>query len=122
MKQDIQQRGVPSAMITDVRPTTEVAANKVHYKLTPQVIHQIFVEYPRVLDVYEKYVPDRVGCFGLCCIRRGNVHACLMQRSSFSPLIDDRRRVLGEILPIAYVSTRSSEVQAAASSRLKRYF
>lgn len=39
-KAEKQTVGMPSALIADVRPTSETC-NAVHYKITPQIIHQV---------------------------------------------------------------------------------
>lgn len=42
-----QRRGLPSELLADVRPVHETC-NAVHYRLTPTIIHQIFIQYPAV--------------------------------------------------------------------------
>ena len=54
-----QRIGMSSAMLTDLKPASET--NRLVYRLTPQVIHQIFVEYPSVLQVYEEHVPHKIS-------------------------------------------------------------
>lgn len=46
-------------MLTNIKPNSEI--NKHVYRLTPQIIHQIFVEYPAVRDVYEEHVPHKLS-------------------------------------------------------------
>ena len=53
-----QRIGMSSAMLTDLKPNSEI--NRHVYRLTPQVIHQIFVEYPMVRQVYEEHVPHKI--------------------------------------------------------------
>eukprot|EP00899_Mesostigma_viride_P016881 jgi/Mesvir1/25194/Mv12891-RA.2 len=55
-----QKVGIPNAMIADVRPTTDGRANKVHFKLTPEIIRQLFVEKPAVHKAYLANVPDKM--------------------------------------------------------------
>jgi hypothetical protein len=58
-KTDKQNKGMPSALLADVRPTASTS-NTVQYKLTPQAIQQIFVMYPSVQSLYNQLVPDKV--------------------------------------------------------------
>ncbi|KAL6046693.1 General transcription factor IIH subunit putative, variant 2 [Balamuthia mandrillaris] len=55
-----QQRGMSSELLADVKPALETC-NAVHYRLTPTVIRQIFVEYPAVKKAYEEWVPDKLS-------------------------------------------------------------
>ncbi len=43
-----------------VRPVAETE-HAVHYKLTPALIHRIFVKYPAVQKAYEAYVPHKMS-------------------------------------------------------------
>lgn len=54
-----QNVGMPSALLTDVRPSSETS-NTVQYKITPTIIHQIFIENPEVEKLYKEMVPDKV--------------------------------------------------------------
>lgn len=54
-----QKQGMPSALLSDVRPDEETHLT-VHYNLTPAIIHQIFVEKPAVEKLYKDLVPDKV--------------------------------------------------------------
>eukprot|EP01087_Luapelamoeba_hula_P024350 TRINITY_DN9235_c0_g2_i1.p1 TRINITY_DN9235_c0_g2~~TRINITY_DN9235_c0_g2_i1.p1 ORF type:complete len:816 (-),score=173.23 TRINITY_DN9235_c0_g2_i1:86-2533(-) len=54
-----QRKGMPSELLADVRPVMETC-NAVHYRLTPTIIHQIFLEYPAVKKAYDEWVPDKL--------------------------------------------------------------
>ena len=56
-KQRSQERGTPSALITDVRPSQQ---SSIKYTLTPEIIRQIFLEYPGVKRAYDENVPDKL--------------------------------------------------------------
>jgi hypothetical protein len=58
-KSSNQQKGIPSALLADVRPTA-ANSNTVQYKLTPATIHQIFIMYPNVQKLYNEMVPTKV--------------------------------------------------------------
>jgi len=54
-----QNIGMSSALLTDVRPSSETS-NTVQYKITPAIIHQIFIENPEVEKLYKEMVPDKM--------------------------------------------------------------
>ncbi|ONK79246.1 uncharacterized protein A4U43_C01F4410 [Asparagus officinalis] len=56
-----QRTGLKSAMLADVRPSADGRANKVMFSLTPEIIHQIFVEKPAVLRAFLNYVPRKMS-------------------------------------------------------------
>ena len=57
-----QRLGMSTAMLTDIRPSSSQSECNSHvYRLTPQVIHQIFVEYPKVRETYELQVPHKIS-------------------------------------------------------------
>eukprot|EP00898_Chlorokybus_atmophyticus_P004498 jgi/Chlat1/5049/Chrsp33S00382 len=55
-----QRTGMPNAMLADVRPTSDGRRNAVSFKLTPEVIHQIFAEKPAVHRAYLANVPHKM--------------------------------------------------------------
>jgi transcription initiation factor TFIIH subunit 1 len=55
-----QVTGIPSVLLADVRPTFETS-NAVHYKLTPQIIQQIFLQFPAVQRAYADNVPLKIS-------------------------------------------------------------
>jgi len=55
-----QRTGMPSALVADVRPSTQTA-NELRFSLTPEIIHGIFVEYPAVHQAYLQNVPDKLS-------------------------------------------------------------
>jgi len=60
MKSTNQRKGMPTELVADVRPSMETC-NAVHYRLTPTIIHQIFLEYPAVKRAYDAWVPDKLN-------------------------------------------------------------
>uniref|UniRef100_A0A6V7QSZ5 BSD domain-containing protein n=1 Tax=Ananas comosus var. bracteatus TaxID=296719 RepID=A0A6V7QSZ5_ANACO len=55
-----QQAGFKSAMLADVRPSTDGRTNKVTFSLTPEIIHQIFAEKPAVHRAFLNFVPTKM--------------------------------------------------------------
>ncbi|XP_008789678.1 general transcription and DNA repair factor IIH subunit TFB1-1-like isoform X1 [Phoenix dactylifera] len=55
-----QQAGFKSAMLADVRPSTDGRTNKVTFSLTPEIIHQIFAEKPAVHWAFLNFVPSKM--------------------------------------------------------------
>jgi hypothetical protein len=47
-------------IFSDALAPTRETEGKVHYQLTPEIIHKIFVNYPGVRAAYKKHVPDKV--------------------------------------------------------------
>lgn len=60
LKSNNQQKGMPTALLADVRPIIE-SSGTVHYTLTPTIIHQIFVEKPAVEKLYKENVPEKMS-------------------------------------------------------------
>ncbi|GBG62047.1 hypothetical protein CBR_g28523 [Chara braunii] len=56
-----QRRGLPSAMLADVRPSTDGKSNTISFSLTAEIIHQIFAEKPAVHKAYLANVPDKMS-------------------------------------------------------------
>ncbi|KAG8488662.1 hypothetical protein CXB51_016727 [Gossypium anomalum] len=59
-KKTKQRLGFKSAMISDIKPSTDGRTNKVTFNLTPEVILQIFAEKPAVHRAFLSYVPNKV--------------------------------------------------------------
>ncbi|XP_038974694.1 general transcription and DNA repair factor IIH subunit TFB1-1-like isoform X2 [Phoenix dactylifera] len=55
-----QRAGFRSAMLADVRPSTDGRTNKVTFSLTPEIIHQIFAEKPAVHRAFLNFVPIKM--------------------------------------------------------------
>ncbi|XP_010913638.1 general transcription and DNA repair factor IIH subunit TFB1-1 isoform X2 [Elaeis guineensis] len=55
-----QRAGFKSAMLADVRPSTDGRTNKVTFSLTPEIIHQIFAEKPAVHRAFLNFVPSKM--------------------------------------------------------------
>ncbi|XWS73786.1 hypothetical protein CRYUN_Cryun02cG0159300 [Craigia yunnanensis] len=60
-KKTKQRLGFKSAMISDIRPSTDGRTNKVTFNLTPEVILQIFAEKPAVHRAFLSYVPNKMS-------------------------------------------------------------
>ncbi|PIA45976.1 LOW QUALITY PROTEIN: hypothetical protein AQUCO_01600319v1 [Aquilegia coerulea] len=56
-----QRVGFRIAMMADVRPRTDGRSNLVTFNLTPEIIHQIFVEKPAVREAYLSFVPRKMS-------------------------------------------------------------
>ncbi|KAL1925034.1 uncharacterized protein VTP21DRAFT_4688 [Calcarisporiella thermophila] len=59
-EQQKQTKGKSSAWV-DLRPGTEEGGKDVKYTLTPQIINDIFVQYPSVKRAYDRHVPDQLS-------------------------------------------------------------
>ncbi|KAJ8499080.1 hypothetical protein OPV22_009632 [Ensete ventricosum] len=55
-----QRTGFKSAMLADIRPSTDGRTNKVTFSLTPEIIHQIFAEKPAVHRAFLNFVPSKM--------------------------------------------------------------
>ncbi|XP_057983242.1 general transcription and DNA repair factor IIH subunit TFB1-1 isoform X2 [Malania oleifera] len=55
-----QRVGFKSAMISDVKPSTDGRTNRVTFNLTPEIIHQIFSEKPAVHQAFLDFVPNKM--------------------------------------------------------------
>ncbi|KAF6141321.1 hypothetical protein GIB67_008498 [Kingdonia uniflora] len=55
-----QRLGFKSAMLADLRPSTDGKSNSIKFDLTPDIIHQIFIEKPAVRQAYLKFVPSKM--------------------------------------------------------------
>nr|KJB09168.1 hypothetical protein B456_001G127200 [Gossypium raimondii] len=60
-KKTKQRLGFKSAMISDIKPSTDGRTNKVTFNLTPEVILQIFAEKPAVHRAFLSYVPNKMS-------------------------------------------------------------
>eukprot|EP01133_Synstelium_polycarpum_P006917 gene6917-8043_t len=60
MRSDKQNMGLPSIFLSDVRPTTE-SVSTVKYRLTPSIIHQIFIQNPSVERAFKDNVPLKIS-------------------------------------------------------------
>ncbi|XVF19568.1 hypothetical protein REPUB_Repub11eG0122500 [Reevesia pubescens] len=60
-KKTKQRLGFKSAMISDIRPSTDGRTNKVTFNLTPEIILQIFAEKPAVHRAFLSYVPKKMS-------------------------------------------------------------
>jgi transcription initiation factor TFIIH subunit 1 len=56
-----QKKGLPSSLLADIRPTTDISSSDIKYTLTPMIIHTIFLQYPQVHRIYKENVPDKVS-------------------------------------------------------------
>lgn len=61
IKMSKQRTGFKSAMLADIRPSTDGRTNKVTFSLTPEIIHQIFAEKPAVHRAFLDYVPNKLS-------------------------------------------------------------
>jgi transcription initiation factor TFIIH subunit 1 len=59
-KTENQPTGMSTVLSSDVRPSSETC-NAVHYKITPQIIHQIFIQFPVVQRAYLDNVPTKMS-------------------------------------------------------------
>eukprot|EP00871_Galdieria_phlegrea_P004800 jgi/Galph1/5320/GphlegSOOS_G3921.1 len=55
-----QKKGLVSEVLTDISPVEE-KGKTVKYRLTPEIIHQIFTEQPAVYLAYQNYVPQKMS-------------------------------------------------------------
>eukprot|EP00741_Cyanophora_paradoxa_P022684 tig00021493_g21907.t1 len=55
-----RRTGMPNALISDLKPQQDTA-NKLHFRVTPEVIHAIFVETPAVHRAYLQNVPHKLS-------------------------------------------------------------
>ncbi|KAI3871691.1 hypothetical protein MKW92_021748 [Papaver armeniacum] len=55
-----QRLGLKSAMLANFRPLTDGRTNKVTFRLTPEIIHEIFTEKPAVHRAFLKFVPSKM--------------------------------------------------------------
>ena len=60
-----QKRGKPGQLV-DPRPLSVNGETKII--ITPQLVHDIFEEFPIVAKAYRDNVPEKVLCFGSCCV------------------------------------------------------
>jgi transcription initiation factor TFIIH subunit 1 len=56
-----QKTAKTSAILTDVTGDNETGGTTVKYSLNPEVIHQIFIQYPAVYTAYKAQVPDKMS-------------------------------------------------------------
>ncbi|KAK8483093.1 hypothetical protein V6N13_101669 [Hibiscus sabdariffa] len=56
-----QRLGFKSAMVSDIKPSTDGRTNKVTFNLTPEIILQIFAEKPAVHRAFLSYVPNKMS-------------------------------------------------------------
>ncbi|KAF3790052.1 putative RNA polymerase II transcription factor B subunit 1-1 [Nymphaea thermarum] len=59
-RQTKQRTGFKSAMLADIRPSTDGRTNKVTFNLTAEIIHQIFAEKPAVHRAFLNLVPGKM--------------------------------------------------------------
>ncbi|KAI4321735.1 hypothetical protein MLD38_035083 [Melastoma candidum] len=59
-KKSKQRPGFKSAMISDIKPSTDGLTNKVTFNLTPEIILQIFAERPAVHAAFLTRVPSKM--------------------------------------------------------------
>ncbi|CAN6441341.1 unnamed protein product [Victoria cruziana] len=59
-RQQNQRTGFKSAMLADIRPSTDGRTNKVTFNLTAEIIHQIFAEKPAVHRAFLDLVPRKM--------------------------------------------------------------
>ncbi|XP_031487438.1 general transcription and DNA repair factor IIH subunit TFB1-1-like isoform X2 [Nymphaea colorata] len=59
-RQPKQRTGFKSAMLADIRPSTDGRTNKVTFNLTAEIIHQIFAEKPAVHRAFLNLVPGKM--------------------------------------------------------------
>ncbi|KDO25125.1 hypothetical protein SPRG_09273 [Saprolegnia parasitica CBS 223.65] len=55
-----QKTGKTSEILTDVQGQNQSGEQAVKYNLNPEIIHQIFVQYPVVYMAYQEQVPDKM--------------------------------------------------------------
>ncbi|KAK9269243.1 hypothetical protein L1049_001013 [Liquidambar formosana] len=55
-----QRVGFKSAMISDIKPSTDGRTNRITFNLTPEIIHQIFAEKPAVHQAFLNFVPGKM--------------------------------------------------------------
>lgn len=55
-----QRRGISSELATELQPVKQEGAS-VHFRLTPAIIHQIFVDQPAVHRAHKEYVPQKMS-------------------------------------------------------------
>lgn len=55
-----QRRGISSELANEIQPVKQEGGS-VHFRLTPAVIHQIFVEHPAVHRAFKEYVPQKMS-------------------------------------------------------------
>jgi len=55
-----QKIGMTSQLLADLRPNTEAECNTIRFKLTPAIIHHIFLENPAIYRAFLENVPDRL--------------------------------------------------------------
>ncbi|KAK8995236.1 hypothetical protein V6N11_069679 [Hibiscus sabdariffa] len=60
-KKTKQWLGFKSAMISDIKSSTDGRTNKVTFNLTPEIILQIFAEKPAVHRAFLSYVPNKIS-------------------------------------------------------------
>ncbi|KAJ8322704.1 hypothetical protein BDV3_006971 [Batrachochytrium dendrobatidis] len=58
--QAFQKKGISSGSLADTKPTVDGDGNDLKYKLTPDIIHSIFIEYPAVHKAFQDHVPDKM--------------------------------------------------------------
>jgi transcription initiation factor TFIIH subunit 1 len=69
---DTQQKGKPGQLV-DPRP--ETVEGEIRIRITPQLVHDIFDEYPVVAKAYSDNVPNKV-----CCHIPSVDFSCLVER------------------------------------------
>ncbi|KAI3866666.1 hypothetical protein MKX03_034856 [Papaver bracteatum] len=55
-----QRLGLKSAMLANFKPLTDGRTNKVTFRLTPEIIQEIFTEKPAVHQAFLKFVPSKM--------------------------------------------------------------
>ncbi|ETV93639.1 hypothetical protein, variant 4 [Aphanomyces invadans] len=55
-----QRTGKTSEILSDVQGENQSGGKSVKYNLNPEIIHQIFVQYPVVYLAYQEQVPDKM--------------------------------------------------------------
>ncbi|KAF0685331.1 Aste57867_22751 [Aphanomyces stellatus] len=55
-----QKTGKTSEILSDVQGENQSGGKSVKYNLNPEIIHQIFVQYPVVYMAYQEQVPDKM--------------------------------------------------------------
>ncbi|RHY55434.1 hypothetical protein DYB34_007161 [Aphanomyces astaci] len=55
-----QKTGKTSEILSDVQGENQSGGKSVKYNLNPEIIHQIFVQYPVVYLAYQEQVPDKM--------------------------------------------------------------
>lgn len=57
-----QEIGISSSILEEMRPTSEGGTcNTITYKITPSVIHRLFIENPLLEKIYEENVPHKLS-------------------------------------------------------------